>query len=361
MIIQNPTCKLETAVQLIGEHGIGKNVFTNVLCTLLGSYAEENICDIEHLTGTFNDIIENKKLLILNEIAAVDGDKYRYKNKTKTIITEKKISINKKFLPIRTILNVANIISISNHYICLILESGDRRWFVLLVSDKYQQDKVYFEKLTKQCNNEFYSNLLTYFMTRDLKGFQHRDIPMTIEKQTMIDASKGPYETFVDKRFEDIVDVTGPELRELFDQFLRDYKYSNFTPPNRKNFVEFMKKFTGEAKSKRINGEVKKVYNIKPKLLEKLQNDRKKELKKMEEDLAITEAEKLKFMEEKLKAMEEEKLRMLEEIERIKKGGEVKIELHDLKEEPRNILTDVKIACGIDDKEHDIQFSWDSD
>jgi phage/plasmid-associated DNA primase len=269
-IIKIPDCKLETAIQLIGEHGIGKNFLTNVLCKLLGRYAEENICDIEHVTGTFNDIIENKKLIVLNEISSVE-DKYRNNNKLKSMTTEKTITINKKYVPIRKILNVSNFILASNHYICLVIEEGDRRFVVILVSDKRQQDTEYFEKLAKMLTPEFYSHLLTFFKKRDISNFNHRKIPMTAAKQNMIDASKSSYQLFVESCYNKIVDITGPEL---FKKYLNYCSANNF-PQNTtsRTFIANIKKYTGEASSKRNGKNVTKVYNILPKTLEKLKSN----------------------------------------------------------------------------------------
>ncbi|KAA6391700.1 MAG: hypothetical protein EZS28_012775, partial [Streblomastix strix] len=60
--------KTETAIILKGLQGIGKNVFTNVLCELLAGYSSKNITDIDDLVGKFNTAIENKMLAIANEM-----------------------------------------------------------------------------------------------------------------------------------------------------------------------------------------------------------------------------------------------------------------------------------------------------
>ncbi|KAA6367373.1 MAG: hypothetical protein EZS28_037099, partial [Streblomastix strix] len=46
-IVQNVGKKTETAITLKGLQGIGKNVFTNVLCELLAGYSSKNITDID--------------------------------------------------------------------------------------------------------------------------------------------------------------------------------------------------------------------------------------------------------------------------------------------------------------------------
>ncbi|KAA6382096.1 MAG: hypothetical protein EZS28_022377 [Streblomastix strix] len=60
--------QIETAIILQGLQGIGKNVFTNVLCELLAGYTSKNITDIDDFVGKFNAAIENKMLAIANEM-----------------------------------------------------------------------------------------------------------------------------------------------------------------------------------------------------------------------------------------------------------------------------------------------------
>ncbi|KAA6354317.1 MAG: hypothetical protein EZS28_050156, partial [Streblomastix strix] len=67
-IVQNVGKKNETAIILKGLQGIGKNVFTNILCELLTGYSSKNITDIDDFVGIFNTAIENKMLAIANEM-----------------------------------------------------------------------------------------------------------------------------------------------------------------------------------------------------------------------------------------------------------------------------------------------------
>ncbi|KAA6317557.1 MAG: hypothetical protein EZS28_055082, partial [Streblomastix strix] len=68
IIVQNIGKKTETSIILQGLQGIGKNVFTNVLCELLAGYSSKNITDIDDFVGKFNTAIENKMLAIANEM-----------------------------------------------------------------------------------------------------------------------------------------------------------------------------------------------------------------------------------------------------------------------------------------------------
>ena len=92
-MIQNPGVKNETALILKGLQGIGKNRFTDVLCELMRGYSEKNVTDIAELTGNFNSIVENKMLIVLNELKNFGDDRMVNFNSLKSIITDDTIVV----------------------------------------------------------------------------------------------------------------------------------------------------------------------------------------------------------------------------------------------------------------------------
>jgi hypothetical protein len=67
-IIQHPGIKTRTALILKGLERIGKNRFTDVICEMLSGYSESNVTDMSEMTGNFNSVVENKMLIVLNEV-----------------------------------------------------------------------------------------------------------------------------------------------------------------------------------------------------------------------------------------------------------------------------------------------------
>ena len=204
-IIQNPGVKTETALVLKGLQGIGKNRFTDIISELLAGYSERNINEIEELTGNFNSIVENKMLLVLNEMKNNGEDRMVNFNSLKSKITDNTIRINEKFQPRHTAENVANFIFCTNNSFPVKIEAGDRRYVVLQVSGKYKGQFNYFNSLMESCTKDFYDNLLSFFMKYDLSTFNVRDIPMTEAKQDIINASKSPIEQFICDHYNDLV------------------------------------------------------------------------------------------------------------------------------------------------------------
>jgi hypothetical protein len=76
-LIQNPGSKTETELMIIGEQGTVKNkFFTDVISKLFGSYCISNENNIRNIIGRFNRIVENKILIICNELQSIDNAKH---------------------------------------------------------------------------------------------------------------------------------------------------------------------------------------------------------------------------------------------------------------------------------------------
>ncbi|KAA6381528.1 MAG: hypothetical protein EZS28_022946 [Streblomastix strix] len=56
---ENVGKKTEISIILQGLQGIGKNVFTNVLCELLAGYSSKNITDIDDFVGYFKPKVDD--------------------------------------------------------------------------------------------------------------------------------------------------------------------------------------------------------------------------------------------------------------------------------------------------------------
>ena len=266
-ILQKPDFKPETAIVILGNQGTGKNIFTNVICKLMARYAHENITNIESVVGKFNAVLENKKLIILNELQSIDTNKYLNSDALKSVITDHVIDINQKNEPQRKVENVCNFIMVSNNDFPIKVEDTDRRYLITKTSDIYRGDYKYFENLTNHFTSEFYENLFTFFMIMDIKEKNLRNIPETDARRNLKEASASTYELFVRERYREIVNITGPELFGMFCNFVDE---NRFKPCSSKTFITNIKKYTGNAKSKWINGKSYKVYSLLPEIYAEL-------------------------------------------------------------------------------------------
>ena len=203
-IIQNPGKKTEVALVLKGLQGIGKNTFTDVLAEMLAGYSENNVTEIGELTGNFNSVVEAKMLIVLNELKNVGDDRLANFNSLKSIITDKLIRINEKNQPRRTSENVGNFIFVTNNAFPVKIEEGDRRYVVLACNGKYKNNLDYFSNLWNSFDDNFYENLTTFFMNRDISSFNPRKIIMTEAKQDLIEASRSPLDIWICDHYNDL-------------------------------------------------------------------------------------------------------------------------------------------------------------
>lgn len=280
-ILQNPKCKTEVVPVLLGRPGSGKNWYTNVICKMMSKYADDNV-SLSDILEQFNSVLENKKLLVLNEVRSLDSGRKVDNDKLKSLITDKRMKIEEKFAPRRTVDNVANFIMISNNRISINIDQHDRRYMVTETSSAKCGNTEYFEKLwALYDDHDFCENLFTYFMKMDLKGFNPRVIPHTVARETIQEACLSPYESFARDYYEQIVNIPGPQMWDAYKKFVEGKNYQLCTE---RFFTSSMKEFTGDSTQVwLLNGEIvkrtkaniergaknTKVYNLKPEYIAK--------------------------------------------------------------------------------------------
>nr|WP_285816903.1 DUF5906 domain-containing protein [Lactobacillus taiwanensis] len=195
-IFQNPTDKTQVAIVLTGVEGTGKTTFTDVICRLLGTYANDN-ANIDEITGIFNSSILMKKLIVCNEVKSFTSSKSYDSDKMKTLITEKNIDINRKGKEAVRQENVANFIFVSNNFAPIKISEFDRRYLVIEVSPAKRGDIAYFTQLKDSFTDKFYANLLTFLLNNNIKNWNRTNIPMTSAKKEIIDFCKSQYQSFI--------------------------------------------------------------------------------------------------------------------------------------------------------------------
>ncbi|KAA6378906.1 MAG: hypothetical protein EZS28_025567, partial [Streblomastix strix] len=152
-------------------------------------YSSKNITDIDDFVGKFNTAIENKMLAIANETKNFGESRMSNMDALKSINTESSFVINEKYVSKHEVENVMNIIIVTNNIFPLKIENIDRRYVVCMCNSVHRGDLAYFTNLCNSFDEDFYSNLFTFFMTRDISQFNPRNIPMTQAKKDIIKAS----------------------------------------------------------------------------------------------------------------------------------------------------------------------------
>ena len=157
-----------------------------------------------------------------------------------------------------------NLIVLSNFFDPVKVEGGDRRYVVCEVNDAHKGDKTYFKTIRNACTEEFYQNLFTFFMKRNLEGFNIRTIPNTEIREALMEASKSSYELFIQAFIKDF--KKGFATDKAYSYY-KMWAYNNGFAPKKKFvavpiFGKNIAKFV-ESKQKREDGGRKRRYYLK--------------------------------------------------------------------------------------------------
>ncbi|KAA6381613.1 MAG: hypothetical protein EZS28_022861 [Streblomastix strix] len=161
---------------------------------------------IDEFTGTFNSVVENVMFAVLNEIMNYNESKKDTAQAMKTTITDKTLRINEKNQPKQRAENVINIIIVTNSDYPIQLDNSDGRYLVIKCKTVHRGDHEYINKLSKDMDNEFYYNLLTFFLNRDISKFDPTDFTMIDAKKQLLNVSRTPVDDIIIKNYQKFKD-----------------------------------------------------------------------------------------------------------------------------------------------------------
>ena len=175
-MVQVPEEKPGVAVILKAGQGTGKGTFADPLGQIIGSHYQ--YADSPNLlTGRFNGAMENKILVFADE--AFFGSK-EATDRMKAKITERYTTIERKGIDVISVPDFARIVMASNKENLVRIETDERRYLFLEVSEEHKQDLGYFKPLREQINNGYLApRLLHYLLNRDISAFVPQDVPKT--------------------------------------------------------------------------------------------------------------------------------------------------------------------------------------
>lgn len=176
-MVQKPEEKPGVMIALLGGQGTGKGMYFRLLQSIW-PYTTLMVSDIEQVIGRFNSCLERNYIVCMDE-ALFAGDR-KSMDRLKSLITEPVLQIEQKHQPARSIQSVHRVFAASNHAHFGNIENDDRRFVFLKVSDKHQQDTVYFSSIAQAINDTYTIGALLYYLTKkDLKTFNVRQKPNT--------------------------------------------------------------------------------------------------------------------------------------------------------------------------------------
>lgn len=180
-MVQKPWEPGHVAIVLKGGQGTGKGWgFAHIIGSLFAQGHYMHLSESDHLLGKFNHHLENKVYLFADE-AFFAGDKANT-GKLKTLITEPRISIERKGYDVKDAPNYLHIIIASNNDWVIPAEPDERRFLALNVADHGQkQNPAYFRAMKAQLDAGGLAGFLHDLRNLDLEGFDPRKYPQTQE------------------------------------------------------------------------------------------------------------------------------------------------------------------------------------
>ena len=170
--------EIATAFQTEAE-GTGKGMWERWLNHLYGPQHAMEVQNVEHVIGKFNPHLEHLLRITADE-ALFAGDP-RHRNALYNLITEPRITIERKFVDAYAAANYLNIGIISNARHFIPVSGTARRLFVPKVSSDRMGDHDYFAKIIQQMGDEGGAEALLYHLLYevDIRGWNVRDVPKT--------------------------------------------------------------------------------------------------------------------------------------------------------------------------------------
>lgn len=182
--VRKPEERIIATPVLKSEHGVGKGFLVETLLSNLIGKQSVAVCGLKDVVGDFNDIVQGKTLLLIDEV-------YKSKKSTtdalKSFQGNSTIPLKRKHKPTVTIDNYINFIVTSNSHVPLILEEGDRRfWVPEFISHKESQMETSAfinDKLKPWLLDGGFQLVRDYLQQVNLSNFRATDAPPSTDSK----------------------------------------------------------------------------------------------------------------------------------------------------------------------------------
>jgi len=204
-LVQKPDKKVGKCPILISKQGGGKGTLVEMMKKIMGAKKVfESVNPARDVFGDFNHLMEEAVFVVLDECG-----KGKINNEAqetfKNFITGGKMTINQKHCPQYEVTSRhAFMITTNSEDGGVYMSEGDRRFFVLRMSDARKGDTAYWNKMYAMLENEdvsVWKTIYDWLMVQDLSGDWKENTPKT-EFQKNLEASN---KSALDMWMEDMV------------------------------------------------------------------------------------------------------------------------------------------------------------
>lgn len=275
-MFQYPNRRTDKILVFISWTGCGKDTLFRTLQALMGNRYVDITENMDSVFGQFNDILDSKICLFMNEVEGKQG--YGYVERLKGQATTKDNKVNSKHSKVVFQSNYARLFIFSNNDGCVQVQVNDRRFTVLKASLNLvanQNDKMKASEV-KEFWDRYYANLESFdwrkslynkLMRMDLRNFNPKyDAPNTKEREVMREKNIHPLFYY----FNDILN----DKQYIKDEFITHringkeinlIRWSNFIA-NYKGYIE--SKYSEDKQYKVKDAVIKqKIFSMDPEFI----------------------------------------------------------------------------------------------
>jgi hypothetical protein len=188
-LVARPDIRVAYGLLLVSERqGIGKTTLgAHVLAPLVGHQNVGFPSETDISNSAFNEWMANKRLVIVNEIYS--GASWKAYHSLKSVITDRDVTVNQKYMRPYTIENWCHVLACSNSMRALKMENDDRRWFYPEVTEvpwtqkQFKEFRIWIESGGLGIIRHWAENYGDYVQ-------QSERAPMTERKKEMIEGSR---------------------------------------------------------------------------------------------------------------------------------------------------------------------------
>jgi len=225
-MIQFPGQRPSWHIMLPSESGVGKGFLCEYILDPLVIHTA-TVKNYKAMTGQFSSLLAKYTFILIDDAKAKSDAS---QTELKSILSEERTFVEQKFGDAGMVNTYSRMMLASNEDRPLILEKGERRWFVA-TKLKHRKDQ--------EDTNQFLARLFewlqlpgsldkvyNWFMQTDLTGFHHKQCPDSAGLQKMIAMSSDPYAEGIKHWTESNPVFTYGELKTglLLDQSLADMR-----------------------------------------------------------------------------------------------------------------------------------------
>lgn len=248
-MLKTPYNITRSALIFRSEQGAGKDIFFDWFGKyILGNEFYTNTEKPDSIFGRFNDLLDKKILVIINETSAKDT--FSINENIKAAITRTINNIEPKGGKIIPQTNHAQYIFLTNNTNCIKIPQDDRRFIVIESNSEYCGNVEYFSDILKEINDQRYNKCFyNHLMSLDSDNFNFENKPKTTLYKDLQEMNRPVMALFLSSLiYENITKIKANHLFDRFKSYIERYNYK--VDINNTRFGIDLRKYKGINKVK---------------------------------------------------------------------------------------------------------------